>query len=429
MSLEEYVNQEQDEYIPVLDFVNALYKHARPQVPLKNILEYLGDKHSFLDLELYRKDGCSYALVRSTGLLKHESSTEIIQSIYNGLDQTQIGISYSATEMKPFVGFYFRSSEVSKFYDYVKSKSFKIVPIKSNAPPPPNHIKTVSSFKRSKPITIGGLINTDKHTTVITPNHCQCITMLYDYFTPHQASCLMAGLHPEFDGCNDDLEIAKGVIENGIKSGKLILDDDGQINADNLKIFLYNKSWLLEGFNNQLSSNDSLLTNPITSTKDYEQIMQDLKAAHTTIEQQNKQAIDAQNKITTLESELNKANAALADNLANSVKHSNTDIHNIKKVAIKQFNRSLAMALIDLDYKNELRKGDIVKFIIPYMKELTFVLADEDEKKAGNLNVSYDILYDIHLKSLGFKQGRQSNKDKKKVNIELLFKKQLPVTE
>ena len=63
------------------------------------------------------------------------------------------------------------------------------------------------------------------------------------------------------------------------------------------------------------------------------------------------------------------------------------------------------------------------------MKELAFVLADEDKKKADNLTVSYNTLYDNHLQGLEFKQGRQSDDDKKKVNIDLLFKKKLPVTE
>lgn len=134
-------------------------------------------------------------------------------------------------------------------------------------------------------------------------------------------------------------------------------------------------------------------------------------------------------QIADLESQLAKANAALAGKSADSITQSNTDIHNIKKEAIKQFNRSLAAVLIELDYKGKLRKGDIANYIVPYMKELAFVLADGQQDKANNLTVTYDTLYDNHLKNLGFKQGRQSDDEKQKVNIDLLFKKQLPITE
>lgn len=134
-------------------------------------------------------------------------------------------------------------------------------------------------------------------------------------------------------------------------------------------------------------------------------------------------------QVADLENQLAQAKAKLADKPTDSITQSNTDIHNIKKEAIKQFNRSLATVLIDLDYKGKLRKGDIANYIVPYMKELAFVLADEQQDKADNLTVAYDTLYDNHLKNLGFKQGRQSDDEKQKVNIDLLFKKQLPITE
>ena len=147
------------------------------------------------------------------------------------------------------------------------------------------------------------------------------------------------------------------------------------------------------------------------------------------LENSSNELKEAQAKIADLENQLAQAKAELADKPADNVIQSNTDIQNLKKAAIKQFNRSLATVLIDLDYQTKLRKGDIVNFIMPYMKELAFVLADEDKKKADNLTVSYNTLYDNHLQGLEFKQGRQSDDDKKKVNIDLLFKKQLPVTE
>ena len=140
------------------------------------------------------------------------------------------------------------------------------------------------------------------------------------------------------------------------------------------------------------------------------------------------QLADAHTKIADLESQLAQVKAELADKPADSITQSNTDMQNVKKIAIKHFNRSFATALIELDYQDKLRKGDIANYIFPYMKELAFILADKDEKKADHLTVSYNTLYDNHLKGLEFKQGRQSNNDKNKVNIDLLFKKQLPIT-
>ncbi|MGP5345929.1 hypothetical protein ACTXLJ_04555 [Psychrobacter celer] len=265
MSLEAYVNQAQDEYISVLDFVNALYKHARPQVSLKNILEYVGNNYSFIGLALYQKKGFNYISIKPTSLSKYGSSIRVIESLYECLDDTQVGIIYSDEAMKPFKEFYFKSSDVSKFYEYVvrnPSKIEAIGPRQSKAPPPPNHIKTVSTFKQR---TIGDLIKAKQHESAILPNDCQRLTMLYDYFTPHQAGCLIAGLHPAFNGSDDDLEVALGVIEGGIKKGGLLLDDDGQLNSDDLKSFLHNKDWVMVGFNDNLASDTSSLdkNNPV----------------------------------------------------------------------------------------------------------------------------------------------------------------------
>ena len=148
-----------------------------------------------------------------------------------------------------------------------------------------------------------------------------------------------------------------------------------------------------------------------------------------TIEQFREALAAANAKVGELDSQLKQAIATLADKPANSVTHSNTDMQNVKKAAIRQFNRSLATVLIELDYKEKLRKGDIANYIVPHMKQLAFALADEDMNKANNLTVTYSTLYDTHLQDLNFKQGRQSNADKNKINIDLLFKKQLPVTE
>lgn len=127
----------------------------------------------------------------------------------------------------------------------------------SKAPPPPNHIKTTTAFNQSTSLTVSDLIKSQKQEKIILPNNYQRMTMLYNYFTPHQASCLIAGLHPNFNGSNDDLEIAQGLIKSGLKKGKIKLDDEGEIEAYDLQLYLAKLGWVLEGFNVSLSLEQS----------------------------------------------------------------------------------------------------------------------------------------------------------------------------
>ena len=225
----------------------------------------------------------------------------------------------------------------------------------SKAPPPPNHIKTASTFKQT---TIGDLIKAKQNQDPITPNGYQQITMLYDYFTPHQAACFIAGLHPNFNGSDDGLEMANSVINGGIKSGRLPIDNDGQINADNLKDFLYKKGWLMTGFNDDSLSSDKPMTKikeelieakskilDLTAKLEQAELDSIILNSSGTLElverlnienkhlkdQQNKQAIDAQAQIADLEAQLSKANAALADTPANEEKLQSTNWQNMSE--------------------------------------------------------------------------------------------------
>lgn len=183
---------------------------------------------------------------------------------------------------------------------------------------------------------------------------------------------------------------------------------------------------LINDFRDQITQltaeNHNLNFRLSTARNTYEQHRNEIKA----LTEKNEQV--ASEKAELIE-QLNRVEAESVDKPTDSATHSNTDIQNIKKAAIRQFNRSLAVALIDLDYQSNLRKGDIVNFIIPHMKELAYVLADEQTDKAKVLTVKYKTIYDTHLQGLEFKQGTQTTKERERVNIDLLFKKQLPVTE
>lgn len=409
MNLEAYVNQEEGKYIPVLEFVNNLYKEARPQVPLKKIVEHLGRQNLFTNLALYKKDGYDYFLVTPTDLLKFENSTEIVKSIYDSLDHNQIGITFDKDNLKAFKGFYFKFSDALRLYEYAKLNPPEVETVNSTVfKPDDNIVSFLGKYQRL-------LIN-------------------YKLFTPDQIVCLMIDENPACISHDDKYHAHWDMVSNALDANQLTpINEKEQIKAEQVKTWLASCGFIYTGFNDHLSNStnnaSSLSTDLTISAKDYEQMAQDLKAAHSSIEQLNQELTAANVNIKALESELKAANKSLADKPTDSVTHSNTDIHNAKQAAIKQFNRSLAMALIELDYQRKLRKQDIVNFIMPYMKELTFILADENEERANSLIVSYNTLYDTHLQGLNFKKGNQSNKDKERQTIELLFKKQLPVTE
>lgn len=174
----------------------------------------------------------------------------------------------------------------------------------SKAPPPPNHTKATLALGKK---TIGDVIKAEKQKEPILPNGFQQITMLYDYFTQHQAACFIAGLHPNFNGCDDGLSMGNSIIEGGLKSGNLIADDDQQIKADSLKSFLYSKNWIMRGFNDNLSNHTDKVSVPtVTQTKplDNEQLIKKLTEANA--------------KIAELENQLALAKAELADGLSDN---------------------------------------------------------------------------------------------------------------
>lgn len=179
-----------------------------------------------------------------------------------------------------------------------------------------------------------------------------------------------------------------------------------------IQVEAYIDSFICEYEERHISSSIGTTTVTQNDSKTIEQLSQELAAANA--------------KIAELERRLAQADATLTADVSNT---SNLKTQNIKKAAIKQFNRSLAMVLIDLDYKGRLRKGDIVSFIVPYMEKLAFVLADENADKAKSLIIKSETIYKTHLQGLEFKQGTQKNKDREQKNIDLLFRKQLSITE
>lgn len=228
VSLEAYENQEQDEYISVLEFVNHLYKRARPQIPLKKILGYLGKKDAFKGLTLYEKHSYDYFLVQSIGLLNLETSTEVIQSLYDCLDCTQIGISFLDEEMKPFKRFYFKFSDASKLYEYV---GFNPPEIEINNPkvskPDDNVISSLGGYQRL-------LIN-------------------YKLLTHEQIVCLMTNQNPACIIQNDKYNVYWDMVNTALDASELTpINEKEQIKAEQVKTWLAKCGFIYQKFNDRL---------------------------------------------------------------------------------------------------------------------------------------------------------------------------------
>lgn len=241
MSLESYLSQYDADYISVLTFVNRLYKEASPKAYLKVLINYLFNEHeSSIDhLKLYEKTELSYPCpYHLLHIWRIETSKTILQSINKCLDDDDIAINFRDECLKPYKNYYFHINEASKLYEYLKPDLCDLT-----ADPLPLGKNRIMSLPNES------IAVKEPPKEAKFPNSYQSMTVLYDYFTPHQAACFIAGLHPSFDGLDDDLEMAEEVIKGGIKNGQLLLDDDQQIKADNLKRFLYEKNWLMKGFN------------------------------------------------------------------------------------------------------------------------------------------------------------------------------------
>ncbi len=124
MSFQIYVNKEQDKYVSVLEFVNNLYKHASPQATLKVILNYLFECYQkpINDLELYKKEESSGQLTfHLIDVFSPETSQSILQRISKCLDDTQIGLNFSDECLRPYKKYYFKFTDASEFYSYLRA--------------------------------------------------------------------------------------------------------------------------------------------------------------------------------------------------------------------------------------------------------------------------------------------------------------------
>lgn len=236
MDINTWVDNKDRNYISVLKFINDLYKKLKVNLPLVTLIEYVVDNYDLESVKLYQSNGLQLYEVPQSGLLDNETFLEVLNNIYNELDDTQIGINFSDDNLKPFKCFYVCIDDLPNLSE----------------PQDIPKIKTSRTFTRPQNLPSTSNNNDNNHDEIITPNKYQIITMKFDLFTPHEASCLVAGIHPEFHGSDDDLEIASKLIDRGLSSKKIQKDEQGYINTDDLKRFLFDKEWILKGFNDDL---------------------------------------------------------------------------------------------------------------------------------------------------------------------------------
>lgn len=271
---------------------------------------------------------------------------------------------------------YFKKSDVMTFEPITKhgifkneiqARKFAINARQSKAPPPPNHIKANVPFNQK---TIGDVIEAEKQKEPILPNEYQRITMLYDYFTPHEAACFIAGLHPNFDGCNDVLEMGNSVISGGVKSGKLIIDDDWNIKGDELKLFLHTKKWIMKGFNDDLSNEtEKNLGQAIKETQtkppNNDHLIKELAAANT--------------KIADLESQLKQIRIKLANKPAEVEPLQGLAKYNVDKALFIATGQALARYIWSMDTTQAIRTGDMVQQLKQVMHSIDHNLLPDDK--------------------------------------------------
>lgn len=138
------LDQNDQNYISALKYVNDLGKGIGSGKPLKLALEYLVKNISFSEVELYLYDVKEekYFLVSQNDSLDYITSIELLEGICHSLDGSQWGINFSDTALKPFKYFYFEYSELPELPDLRSSGDDTAAPKKSNQSskrlPPPN---------------------------------------------------------------------------------------------------------------------------------------------------------------------------------------------------------------------------------------------------------------------------------------------------
>lgn len=81
----------------------------------------------------------------------------------------------------------------------------------------------------------------------------------YELFTPEKIACLLTDSNPAYNHNNDDYNARLDMVSNAIDAGKLTyINSKDEISVEQIKIWLRNNKIIFEGFNDNLSLEQSM---------------------------------------------------------------------------------------------------------------------------------------------------------------------------
>lgn len=182
----------------------------------------------------------------------------------------------------------------------------------------------------------------------------QKLLINYSIFTPRQVACLITDYNPAYHHNDDFYNARLNMVENAIEAKQLtIINDKEHIAAKEVLLWLIECNLIYKGFN------DGLRYDTLEAYHAEHSNQKPIVAE--TSKQTNQELIAENAKIKALESELKKANEALADNAAHNQKTEKQGdsllilgavMHCIKDAAKKNFTQELLTQTILDKYKN-----------------------------------------------------------------------------
>ena len=264
------LDQNDQNYISALKYVNDLGKGIGSGKPLKLALEYLVKNISFSEVELYLYDAGKekYFLVSHTDSLNYTTSIELLEGIYHTLDGSQRGINFSDTALKPFKYFYFEFSDLpdlsSIYPDTIGQKGLNQ---RENQLPDPNP----KPLNGTNPITNLG--------------ENQRLLITYAFFSAEDMTCLIIDENPAYIKSNANYLRHHRMICKAIDAGALVLNDADEIPAKQVKTWLANHNFIYKGFNDNLSNDRDKMGIAAVGhvIKTYDQLVEELATANNRI--------------------------------------------------------------------------------------------------------------------------------------------------
>ncbi|MBA6243811.1 MULTISPECIES: hypothetical protein [unclassified Psychrobacter] len=229
--IDRLVEEEHKKYIAVNKFVNDLSKSESFGAghPLKITVKYILENY-INDFHLYRLKNKVYSLVSQTNNCKYKSASEILRSVYDTLDDYQIGTVKADRE--PFRDFYFAYSEVGHLVSSDLEKVRKENPI---------------NVEKQSSVNSVELLKKDYVMNDLGENQRLLIT--YPLFTEEEIACLIIDENPTCINHNDNYLRHSRMVSKAIEGGLLNPNDSGQISAKQTKTWLASYGFVYEGFN------------------------------------------------------------------------------------------------------------------------------------------------------------------------------------